>query len=96
MQDRNCLVEHLDKLHTTELGAERVRRNLRLEADDVAAWCRETIRSAASAVRRGKNWYVEAEGCVITVNARSYTIITAHPGGPPERPVQAGQPPRAP
>jgi hypothetical protein len=28
--------------------------------------------------RRGKNWYVSAENCVITVNAHSYTIITAH------------------
>ena len=27
---------------------------------------------------RGKNWYVSVDGCVITVNAGSYTIITAH------------------
>ena len=27
---------------------------------------------------KGKNWYVCIDGCVITVNAGSYTIITAH------------------
>ncbi|MDR1592225.1 MAG: DUF3781 domain-containing protein, partial [Prevotellaceae bacterium] len=24
------------------------------------------------------NWYVSVDNCVITVNAHSYTIITAH------------------
>lgn len=28
--------------------------------------------------RHGKNWYVHTDGCVITVNASSYTIITCH------------------
>ncbi|MCM1040463.1 MAG: DUF3781 domain-containing protein [Ruminococcus sp.] len=28
--------------------------------------------------RQGKNWYCEVEGIKITVNAHSYTIITAH------------------
>ncbi len=28
--------------------------------------------------RKGKNWYVDADNCVITVNAYSFTIITAH------------------
>lgn len=30
--------------------------------------------------RQGKNWYVRIDGCEITVNAKSYTIITAHRG----------------
>ncbi|MCL2281970.1 MAG: DUF3781 domain-containing protein [Fibromonadales bacterium] len=28
--------------------------------------------------RKGKNWYVNIDGCKITVNAHSYTIITVH------------------
>ena len=28
--------------------------------------------------RKGKNWYIKADGCTITVNAYSYTVITAH------------------
>ena len=30
--------------------------------------------------RKEKNWYAAAEDCVITINAHSYTIITAHKG----------------
>lgn len=28
--------------------------------------------------KQGKNWYVHVDGCVITVNASSYTIIIEH------------------
>jgi hypothetical protein len=65
-------------LHTTELGAERIKRNLSLTTDDVVAWCRQSILSAENVQRKGKNWYVYTDKCVITVNTHSYTIITAH------------------
>lgn len=67
------------RLHTTALGARRIRRNLNLAVDDVEGWCRTMIREpGAYAVRRGKNWYVSAAGCEITINASSLTMITAH------------------
>lgn len=69
----------MDKLHTTELGVARIKKNLSLDTDDVVAWCKEKIGSAYAIItRKGKNWYVNADGFVITVNADSYTIITAH------------------
>ncbi|MCL2165218.1 MAG: DUF3781 domain-containing protein [Oscillospiraceae bacterium] len=74
----NDLISHLDKLHTTPLGAERIRKNLTLDAPDVVAWCREKTANADSIVRKGKNWYVHAASVVITINVHSYTIITAH------------------
>jgi hypothetical protein len=81
--DDNCnselLLSHLDQLHTTDLGAERIRKNLRLDTDDLVGWCREKIKAAnVSIIRKGKNWYITVDGCEITVNAYSYTIITAH------------------
>lgn len=73
------LLQNLDRLHTTELGAARVRKNLSLNTDDVVGRCREKIRcEEASISRRGKNWYVAVDDCEITVNAYSYTVITAH------------------
>lgn len=67
-------------LHTTPMGAERIRKNLSLGEQDAVSWCREQLRrSDAVFVRKGKNWYVHGAGCVITINADSYTIITAHP-----------------
>ena len=73
------LLVNLDQLHTTEMGVERIKRNLSLNTDDVVEWCRGRISdSNASISRRGKNWYVLIDNCEITVNAHSYTIITAH------------------
>lgn len=75
----NELLQNLDKVHTTSLGALRIKRNLMLEIQDVVGWCKERIGDRnARIIRKGKNWYVTIEGCIITVNAYSYTIITAH------------------
>lgn len=79
MKTESELLNNLDQLHTTELGIERIKRNLSLDVDDVVAWCKTKIGSADAVItRNGKNWYVKVENCVITVNAYSYTIITAH------------------
>lgn len=75
------MLNHLDELHTTELGIVRIKRNLSLNTDDVVGWCKDKINSAHAIItRKGKNWYVNIDGCTITVNAHSYTIITAHRG----------------
>ena len=75
----NDFLENLDKLHTTELGVMRIKRNVSLDSDDVVAWCKAQIHSAnAVLTRNGKNWYVHADHSIITINANSYTIITAH------------------
>ena len=75
----NELLHNLDKLHTTELGVVRIKRNLSLDTDNVVDWCKTKIDSANAVItRNGKNWYVDVEGCTITINAYSYTIITAH------------------
>ena len=73
------LIINIDKVHTTVLGVERIRRNLGLLDTDVVSWCKEEIQDAKALItRKGKNWYVQIAGCEITVNAYSYTIITAH------------------
>jgi hypothetical protein len=69
----------VEKLHTTELGVERIRKNLCLDVDDIVDWCKQKIRNKNShIIRKGKNWYVTIDGCIITVNIYSNTIITAH------------------
>ena len=77
--DIKDLLSNLDKIHTTELGIERIKRNLCLDVDDVVGWCKEKLKNENnSSVRKGKNWYIRADDCEITVNVHSYTIITAH------------------
>ena len=73
------LLHNLDKIHTTELGIIRIKRNLSLETEDVVTWCKNKISSPNESItRQGKNWYVNVENCILTINAHSYTIITAH------------------
>ena len=74
----NDLLKNIDELHTTELGVQRIKRNLGLNTFDVVNWCRLRISQADEITREGKNWYAHAGDVVITVNAHSYTIITAH------------------
>ncbi|MBE5966241.1 MAG: DUF3781 domain-containing protein [Lachnospiraceae bacterium] len=80
MDDTMCaLLQNIDKLHTTDMGMERIKRNLALNVDDVVKWCRNKIQDAHAVItRKGKNWYIDIDGYEITVNAYSYTIITAH------------------
>lgn len=81
MNDKSDLLKNIEKLHTTDLGVMRIKRNLSLDTEDVVGWCLEKIQNPQAFINRnGKNWYVEIEDCVITVNAGSYTIITAHKG----------------
>ena len=75
----NELLENLDRLHTTELGIIRIKKNLSLNVENVIEWCKEKISlSNAKIIRKGKNWYITIDNCIITVNAYSYTVITAH------------------
>lgn len=72
------LLANLDKIHTTKLGVMRIKRNLSLECDDAVEWCKNKISLATAKVtRKGKNYYIDIDDCVITVNAHSFTIITA-------------------
>ena len=75
----NVLLHNLAKLHSTPAGIERIKRNLAIDTDDVVGWCRQRIvLKDAVITKKGKNWYIETHNAVITVNAYSYTIITAH------------------
>ncbi|HNY17738.1 MAG TPA: DUF3781 domain-containing protein [Treponemataceae bacterium] len=77
--DSRALLENLDKLHTTILGVDRIKKNLDLSVDDVVAWCKAALRDKRCGIsRKGKNWYADIDAGRITINAHSYTIITAH------------------
>ena len=78
MKTNRDLLNNIEKIHTTELGIMRIRRNLELETKDVVNWCKRKISQADDVYKKGKNWYVSFENGVLTINAHSYTIITAH------------------
>lgn len=35
----NDLLLHLNNLNTTEMGVERIKRNLSIDTDDIVNWC---------------------------------------------------------
>ena len=79
MDDKRILLAHMDNLHTTEGGINRIRRNLKLDTADVVAYCKHIILEENCRIsRKGKNWYCEIGNVRLTIHSRSYTIITAH------------------
>jgi len=80
LTEKEYLLHNLGKIHTTELGITRIKRNLSLaEEIDVVAWCKEQIKTQSTKIeRKGKNFYATTSTCIITVNASKLSIITAH------------------
>lgn len=70
----------LEKIHTTPMGDIRIKKNLQISCDDIVEWCKQQILNTDTKIeRKGKNWYVFIKQGILTINASSYTIITAHP-----------------
>lgn len=78
----NDLIENIDRLHTTDMGGKCIRQNLGLNTDDIVPIVRGLVLLPnADILRRGKNWYVYINDCIITINAGNFSIITAHRQG---------------
>ena len=41
MEDKKVLLNNIELVHTTEMGVERIKRNLKLETNDVVEYCRQ-------------------------------------------------------
>ena len=78
MNNKEILLNNIDKIHTTNMGIDRIKRNLKLD-DDVILYCKSKIVDDRCKIyKQGKNWYCEMDNIKITINSYSYTIITAH------------------
>lgn len=76
---KELLLEHIDQIHTTPMGIERIRKNLQLDTKDVVEYCKNKILEKRCYIyQKGKNWYCAIDNIQFTINAYSYTIITAH------------------
>ena len=66
--DKEVLLSNIDKVHTTEMGIDRIKKNLKIDTNDVVEHCKNKVLD--------KN--CEIDNIKITINSYSYTIITAH------------------
>lgn len=79
MKDKQILLDNIDKVHTTEMGIDRIKKNLNLDTNNVVEYCKNKILNEnCNIYKQGKNWYCEVDNIIITINSYSYTIITAH------------------
>lgn len=76
---KEILLKNIDKIHTTKMGVDRIKKNLDLDNIDVVEYCKKKVLDEnCSIYKQGKNWYCEIDNIIITINSYSYTIITAH------------------
>ena len=74
----NDLLLNIDRIHTTKMGIDRIKKNLSIDCD-VIDYCKNIIlNKKAKIYLKGKNYYIEIDNIIITINKYSYTIITAH------------------
>ena len=77
--NKYILLSNIDKIHTTEMGIDRIKKNLKLDTNDVVEFCKNKILDKNCDIyKQGKNWYCEIDNIKITINSYSYAIITAH------------------
>ena len=77
--NKDILLSSIYKIHTTEMGIDRIKKNLKLNTNDVVEFCKNKILDKnCNIYKPGKNWYCEIDNIKITINSYSYTIITAH------------------
>ena len=77
--NKELLLSNIGKIHTTKMGIDRIKRNFKLDTNDVVNYCKNKVLDKdCNIYKQGKNWYCEIDNIKITINSYSYTIITAH------------------
>ena len=76
--DKDILIKNINLIHTTEMGIIRIKKNLFIN-EDVVNYCKKVIINPMTNIyQKEKNYYCELNNIRLTINAYSYTIITAH------------------
>ena len=78
MTDKKVLVNNINSIHTTNLGMDRIKKNLNIECDVIDYLKNKILDSDSIVYKKGKNYYCEIDNIKITINSYNYCIITAH------------------
>lgn len=56
MNDKKILLDNIDKIHTTKMGVDRIKRNLKIDSDDVVKYCKnKMLDKKCNIYKQGKN-----------------------------------------
>ena len=59
MEDKQILLNNIDKVHTTEMGIDRIKKNLKLDTDDVVEYCKNKVLDKnCNIYKQGKNRWI--------------------------------------
>ena len=75
---KNILISNIDKIHTTKLGEDRIKKNIKINSDVVIYLKNKILDDKSIVYKEGKNYYCEIDNIRITINSYNYSIITAH------------------
>ena len=64
MEDKQILLDNINKVHTTEMGINRIIKNLKLNTNDVVEYCKNKVLDKnCNIYKQGKNWIVSRILC---------------------------------
>ena len=62
MEDKQILLNNTDEVHTTKMGIDRIKKNLKLDTNDVVEYCKNKILDKdCNIYKQGKNWYCKID-----------------------------------
>lgn len=77
--DKKILLNNVSLIHSTVMGIERISKNMNVSPVNALNYCISIVNDINSTIyKKGKNWYIENNDVIITINSYNYCIITAH------------------
>ena len=67
MNYKELLLSNIERIHTTSMGIDRIKKNLNINVDDVVFYCKNKIQDKNCKIyKKGKNYYCEIDNIIIT------------------------------
>lgn len=76
--ERDILLSNIDKIHTTLLGSERIKKNINIKDNEIEYIKKIILDKESNIYKKGKNYYCEINNIKVTINSYNYCVITAH------------------
>ena len=62
MNEKEILINNINKIHTTHLGLDRIKKNLKLDNYDIIEYIKNIIKNKDTIIyKKGKNYYCETD-----------------------------------
>ncbi len=76
---REEILNNAEYIHATSMAALRINHNLKLDITNHVDWFIAIVKDEKNKIeRKGRNYYITYNDAIITLNANSFTLLTAH------------------